>query len=94
MTQRASVHTDTLKKKEQLFKNYGDRSVFDSIAKEVTDITKLILDDMMRSKKFKTYLKSIFETLGQYAGNVFRKLNHLGTFSCFIVQLITYTFYP
>jgi len=85
LMQRASVHTDTLKKNEKLFKGDGDRTLSDSIAKEVTNITKVILTHMMKSKEFKKYLKSIFKKLKRYAGNVLRNLNHLRTFSCLVI---------
>lgn len=70
---RSAVHVDTLKNNEQLTTKLANQGAMDESAiKELTEITNIILTEIIKNDDFTYYLNTMFEKLTEYAGNVFR----------------------
>lgn len=70
---RSAVHVDTLKKNEQLTTKLANQGAMDESAiAELTEITNIILTEIIKNDDFLHYLNTMFEKLGKYAGNDFR----------------------
>lgn len=67
---RSAVHVDTLKNDEQLTTKLAKQGAMnESALRELTEITNIILTEMMKNDDFTSYLNNMFEKLGEYAGN-------------------------
>jgi hypothetical protein len=67
LERRAMAHTEKLKPHEGMLQSkYGSMS--EPMVDQLKEINNIILDFILNSEKFQSYLSSIFETLGKYAG--------------------------
>lgn len=72
------MHMDTLKNSEQLTTKLANQGAMDESAiRELTEITNIILTEIMKNDDFMRYLNTMFEKLGEYAGNDFRVRHRL-----------------
>ncbi|XP_025413622.1 uncharacterized protein LOC112685819 [Sipha flava] len=66
LERRAMAHTEKLKPHEGMLQSkYGSMS--EPMVDQLKEINNIILDFILNSEKFQSYLSSIFETLGKYA---------------------------
>lgn len=67
---RSAVHVNTLKNHEELTTKLAKHSAMnDSALRELTEITNIILTEIMKNDDFTNYLNTMYEKLGEYAGN-------------------------